>query len=356
VIYEDGIPLAYPHAHHDEIVQLGQGRFVHWGEQLIFSTSDNSDPRENGRRYSYSRAWFLYRKAYGSRPRVLPSDPPRVVPVNLQLADARPAAIRSSIEVTLRTADGWISHAAEAQLSLRGATVLEVGPGPHFGTALLLACAGARRVVVIDPFLAPWEEQYHPALYQVLREEVAQRSQWSTTPLDRVMAAEGHELEQLELHACRLESMAEVDDASIDVTFSNAVLEHSSDLPAAIDELARVTRPGGLAIHQVDHRDHRDFERPLEYLLLTEEEYEQLFTHFKGECGNRYRPDELRQLFESSGFEVLLMKLPERAAESYLNRIYNRLAANPDLHYHGMPKEHLGELSSFTVARRKAQT
>jgi SAM-dependent methyltransferase len=219
-----------------------------------------------------------------------------------------------------------------------------------------MACAGAERVVVIDPFLAPWEEQYHPVFYQALQEEVAHRSQWSTTPLDMVLAAGRHELDQLELHSCSLESMTEVRDASIDMTFSNAVLEHSSDLPAAIGELARVTRPGGLAIHQVDHRDHRDFERPLEYLLLTEEEFEQLFLEFKGECGNRYRPDELRQLFESSGFEVLLMNLPQRAGESYLNRTFKRLAANPDLRFHGMPKVHLGELSSFTVARRKAQS
>jgi SAM-dependent methyltransferase len=354
VIYEDGTPLAHPHAHHDEIVQLGQGKFVHWGDQLIFSTSDNSDPRENGRRYCYSRAWFLYRKAYGRRQRVQRSDPPRVVPVNFQLADARPAAIRDCIDFTLHTAEGWMSHAIEAQHSIRGATVLEVGPGPHFGTALLMACAGAERVVVIDPFLAPWEEHYHPAFYRALREAVMQRPQWSTAPLDKVLAAQRHEIEQLELLACSLESMAEVEDASIDMTFSNAVLEHSSDLPAAIDELARVTRPGGLAIHQVDHRDHRDFERPLEYLLLTEEEFEQLFIDYRGECGNRYRPDELRQLFASSGFEILLMNLPERAGGSYLNRTYKRLTANPDFRYHGMPKEHLAELSSFTVARRKA--
>jgi hypothetical protein len=34
------------------IRNLGRGFFSHWGKQLYFSTSDNSDPRINGRNYS----------------------------------------------------------------------------------------------------------------------------------------------------------------------------------------------------------------------------------------------------------------------------------------------------------------
>ncbi|MBX9635297.1 MAG: hypothetical protein K2X44_09990, partial [Magnetospirillum sp.] len=52
VLFEDGEPLGPAHAPHDDIRVLGQGRFSHWGPNLVFSTSDNSDPTRNGRVYT----------------------------------------------------------------------------------------------------------------------------------------------------------------------------------------------------------------------------------------------------------------------------------------------------------------
>lgn len=50
-VLEDGRPLGPAHASHAEIRAAGGGRFSHWGAELYFSTSDDSDPRSNGRRY-----------------------------------------------------------------------------------------------------------------------------------------------------------------------------------------------------------------------------------------------------------------------------------------------------------------
>jgi pectate lyase len=50
-LYEDGVPLGPAHCLHAEIRGEGRGRYSHWGAELYFSTSDNSDPRTNGRRY-----------------------------------------------------------------------------------------------------------------------------------------------------------------------------------------------------------------------------------------------------------------------------------------------------------------
>jgi hypothetical protein len=51
IVYEDGHPLGPPHSLHAEIATLGRGRFSHWGDAIAFSTSDNTDPNSNGRRY-----------------------------------------------------------------------------------------------------------------------------------------------------------------------------------------------------------------------------------------------------------------------------------------------------------------
>jgi hypothetical protein len=50
-LFENGRSLGPPHCVHMAIQQEGGGRFSHWGDYLLFSSSDGSDPRTNGYRY-----------------------------------------------------------------------------------------------------------------------------------------------------------------------------------------------------------------------------------------------------------------------------------------------------------------
>lgn len=50
-LHEDGRPLPHPDALHDEIRNLGAGRYSVWGDTLYFAPPDDSDPRRNGRTY-----------------------------------------------------------------------------------------------------------------------------------------------------------------------------------------------------------------------------------------------------------------------------------------------------------------
>jgi SAM-dependent methyltransferase len=52
MLFEDGLPLDFNHAPHDAVRLFGEGRYSHWGEELFFSSSDNSDPNTNGRIYT----------------------------------------------------------------------------------------------------------------------------------------------------------------------------------------------------------------------------------------------------------------------------------------------------------------
>jgi SAM-dependent methyltransferase len=51
ILLEDGKPLWHRHIMHDEIRKVGKGRYSHWKDGLIFTTSDNTDPNINGRSY-----------------------------------------------------------------------------------------------------------------------------------------------------------------------------------------------------------------------------------------------------------------------------------------------------------------
>lgn len=57
MVFEDGRPLGIAHCVHDAIRVHGGGRFSHWGNDLVFSASDSSNPNENGRRYEYCAAY-----------------------------------------------------------------------------------------------------------------------------------------------------------------------------------------------------------------------------------------------------------------------------------------------------------
>jgi hypothetical protein len=57
-LFENGIELKPPHAAHADIRSIGLGQFSHWFgggiESLRFAASDNTDPRSNGRTYTYN--------------------------------------------------------------------------------------------------------------------------------------------------------------------------------------------------------------------------------------------------------------------------------------------------------------
>lgn len=78
-IFENGIELNPAHTSHADIRSQGRGRFSHWSNgsfaALWFSTSDNSDPRTNGRTYTYiagSTTPPPGNTPYGGTPRMIP--------------------------------------------------------------------------------------------------------------------------------------------------------------------------------------------------------------------------------------------------------------------------------------------
>ena len=54
MLYENDVPLGFPHCNVRQIAKHGGSRYLHEKGKLIFSTTDNSDPNQNGRRYTYS--------------------------------------------------------------------------------------------------------------------------------------------------------------------------------------------------------------------------------------------------------------------------------------------------------------
>jgi SAM-dependent methyltransferase len=111
--------------------------------------------------------------------------------------------------------------------------------------------------------------------------------------------------------------------ASYDLCHSGGALEHyrPGDLAAYFSECFRVLRPGGIASHVLDHRDHlyhADKKRSfLAHLALSETRYNFVYGHALT-YHNRLLPDEVMKLLEEAGFERIMVRRMILPAQKYV--------------------------------------
>jgi SAM-dependent methyltransferase len=226
-------------------------------------------------------------------------------PVNLRLRDSSQPAIDADVAYALQVGQAYLGFFAAEDIDPCGKSVLELGPGINFGSALVLACHGVRPILA-DRFLANWDANYHPKFHSALRRTLAEHdSAADLTLLDRLLGQDAYADDGIRRIARSAEDLRGIPDSSIDIVVSNAVLEHLFDLPAACRELGRVSKPLAWGFHQVDFRDHRDFQRPPEFLLLGDRQFRRIFAERHGECGSQWRPSEAAEFFEETGFEMM---------------------------------------------------
>lgn len=324
-LFEDGVEIGPNSSPHALVRGAGGGAFSHWGGDLYFSTSDNSDPTTNGRRYvalvdDVAGADGVKNiKGHGSS---------IGEPVNYSVCSYSSRDVRSDAEYVVGITSSYIRALPEGVASLEGKYVLELGPGTSFGTVLAMLALGARRVAIADRFMAPYSEVYHPELYREIGKLILEEFPDADSSVFERAACEGHAADLVQAVEAPLEELGN-QFASVDITLSNAVFEHLYDPFEGIKALHRVMSVGGIGLHQVDFRDHRDFARPLEYLMLNDAEFFALFDRCHGECGGKVRPFQMERMFEMAGFSEVRFSSNCFADDQYLSDIVRRLGENP---------------------------
>jgi SAM-dependent methyltransferase len=243
------------------------------------------------------------------------------VPVNYQTRNLK--NLETDINYALNCASVFARLVDQCELSMAGLRALELGPGSDFGAHLILASMGAK-IILADRYLAPWDEGYHPTFYRQLA------ARWDG-PKHVLEAAidEGGYADLLVLLEEPAEDLASIPDESIDFVYSNAVLEHIYDLPRVARETARVLRVGGRAAHQIDMRDHRDFSRPIEYLIMPDSQFNAAAATVHFEFGNRHRSAEFWAHFENAGLRVTARDINSEAELGYRDSALQRLRSSP---------------------------
>jgi hypothetical protein len=273
-------------------------------------------------------------------------------PVNFRSRDTSPEAITQDVEYALRIGEEYLALIVAEGVSPMGRAIFELGPGVNFGSLMLLACHGAKPVVA-DRFLVSWNDDYHRAFYEGLRLRLkAKYPLLDVQPIDILLRANSHHPEVIKCVSESGERLRGVATQSVDVTLSNAVLEHLEHPPTVFGELARITKAGGIGLHQVDFRDHRDFSQPLEYLLLDPVAFAEMFAERHGECGGQWRPQQFTALFRAAGFEVLRFDPNIFAEDSYFDGFMPRLKEAKNSLYCDYPRGQLAATSGRFYLRR----
>ncbi|MFY9344349.1 MAG: methyltransferase domain-containing protein [Planctomycetota bacterium] len=153
------------------------------------------------------------------------------------------------------------------------------------------AIADAAATMILDPSGIAWD--YKIDAQQVLRNLAG-------LDLRRLHRGELAGVgDRLAFRNCSIYDMA-IGQGEADVVISNAFLEHIPDVARGVREIARITKPGGYSVHNIDMTDHRRYANaagPLDF--LTEASSSPILHH-----SNRLRLSDFAAIFEAAGFEI----------------------------------------------------
>lgn len=183
--------------------------------------------------------------------------------------------------------------------ALIGKKILELGPGDSIATAILAKCYGANAILVDAGAYAKQDVSGYKRL-------VAELKNLDVTHVPDLSSAST--LKDI-LEICGaiyltdgIVSLQCLDDESVDLIFSQAVLEHvrKYEFMDTMKECYRVLKPEGRASHRVDLKDHLD--SSLNNLRFSEKVWESKFFSSSGFYTNRIRYSEMVQYFKDAGF------------------------------------------------------
>jgi hypothetical protein len=221
---------------------------------------------------------------------------------------------------------GWLPGKVK---DLLGKTILEIGPGQDLGLPAILIGLGAK-VLVVDPYLVEWVKAWHDPFYQILSEVSMEKfPEIDLTPFTQMINLGEHAADGLFLFKETLD-VIDLVEGSIDISYSNATFEHLGNPKAAIHKLGAITKNRGLGFHQIDFRDHRDFNRPLEFFTLSKEDFQKIGSCLEGAYCNGIRFKKFEEWFQEVGFQTEFT--PNLFVENeYLEEVRPRLSGDNKL-------------------------
>lgn len=240
--------------------------------------------------------------------------------------------------------------------NLVGADVMEIGPGGNLGLGLLALLAGAKSVTCLDVVPRAAQSALDDLYPALINTAAAYPETYLVAPTLLKRARQDAEglarelLGRITYHAPMDIARNALPTASLDVICSHTCFEHFADPAGAVAQIARLLRPGGLTSHQIDLRDHRDFNRPLDFLAYSDRLWRLMTSRQPDAVRNRWRASEYRAAFGQHGLELLYLEVIHKTTvtEEMRRRFARRFQA--------LNLEDLGILYVFLLARKRSDS
>jgi len=192
--------------------------------------------------------------------------------------------------------------------ALKNKTLVELGPGDTMATGLFFLAYGAARVVCFDRFKLIVNSQKNTLIARQILSILPEPQQLQ---LQTILSFDNQG--QMSLDITRLQYQHSLDEKiglennSVDIIVSNAVLEHVQNLNALFASMYRILKPGGLMVHAADLKSH-DLHHTTELDFLTVPDWLWwLMTFYRG-APNRKRWSHYKNLLDVHGFELSFLK------------------------------------------------
>lgn len=182
-----------------------------------------------------------------------------------------------------------------------GFVSLELGPGNSLFSALISRSFGGKKTYMVDVDNFAIEDiQSYKEMADFLRHKGLPANDIDNNQsLSEVMENCGGSY-----LTSGLSSLKEIEDHSVDLIWSHAVLEHvrRSEFLDIMKETRRIISDDGICSHTVDLQDHLD--QSLNNLRFTESVWESDFIADSGVYTNRIQYSHMLDIFKQAGFEV----------------------------------------------------
>lgn len=348
---------------HDIIRTQGKGFYSAWHESLFFSTSDNSDPRTNGRAYRII-ALNLGRETL---PQII-----NKYSFTLYNSDEYNESVRNLLTKGFNLNSSIVNdsrifsilmEATRRHFNQPPSRCLQIGPGGSLAVEFLLCISGVKEAVAIDinPLLNFNMENFKQTIQEVLNLVSCYDGLFGLDKKhfilpDVIDTGNGkykigdNTVEYL--YPANAESTGFADE-SFDLIFSFTTLEHVKKPDLLIKENMRLLRKGGAAFHIIDLKDHRYSEKPLHFLCQTDEEWQSdLEAYIKDgqehNYLNRWRHSDYLNSFKSAGFEILGASPQTILSDDELTKLRVKLSAK----YRDYTDEDLRQLVTAYLVRK----
>lgn len=228
------------------------------------------------------------------------------------------------VEGKVRAAKRMLRGLHDAGSGIEGKRTLEIGTGPIPVLPLLFWLSGHEECTTFDISKLLKPELVIEAARQLALLPSAAHGQWQSNKIASDYEAKRRMLGKLLedranasylLKCCHIEYKAPVDFSqsnlspeSIDIVYSNTVLEHipEQELHRVFAEAFRLLRPGGCMLHIIDLSDHFSHTdkaiSSINFLQFSEQSYSKYQSRFLYQ--NRLREPFWRPLFINHGFNI----------------------------------------------------